>query len=326
MTMSPSKPRRDAGPHAPGLLTRLGGAVSAALRNGAPEAPAPQLRKPRRVDTVVREFRDRINDSLTNVMGENERLELAASRLAEVYKAGAARTASAQAQAAAVCGGSAVLAGTAQDMTATATQILDAAERARSSIAAAGAAVRASAASVGALLAGARDIGEITALIGAIAAQTSLLSLNASIEAARAGEAGCGFNVVAREIKALAGETARAAERVSAQAAAMQAATAVSSGSMARASAAIDAAGGHAGIVAGAANEQALHSRQLSQTAGAAAAQARSLAAALAGMTEDSEAAQTEAATLGSASADLSAQVRQTCASVEHFQRSVASC
>jgi methyl-accepting chemotaxis protein len=71
----------------------------------------------------------------------------------------------------------------------------------------------------------AKRIGDVVKLITAIAEQTNLLSLNATIEAARAGDAGKGFAVVAGEVKALAGQTAKATKEISSQVGAIQQST-----------------------------------------------------------------------------------------------------
>lgn len=59
-----------------------------------------------------------------------------------------------------------------------------------------------------------KAITEIIGVINDIAAQTNLLSLNASIEAARAGDAGRGFSVVAEEIRKLSEKSVLAAGEI----------------------------------------------------------------------------------------------------------------
>ncbi|WFU22643.1 methyl-accepting chemotaxis protein [Bradyrhizobium sp. CB1717] len=75
------------------------------------------------------------------------------------------------------------------------------------------------------LAAATQRIDGVLSLIQAIAEQTNLLALNATIEAARAGEAGRGFAVVAHEVKALAGQTAKATADISQNVAMIQAST-----------------------------------------------------------------------------------------------------
>ncbi len=68
----------------------------------------------------------------------------------------------------------------------------------------------------------ASHVGSVVRLITDIAEQTNLLALNAAIEAARAGDAGRGFAVVASEIRKLADQTRSATRQIDDQITAMQ--------------------------------------------------------------------------------------------------------
>lgn len=61
----------------------------------------------------------------------------------------------------------------------------------------------------------ASQIGSICTIVADLANQTNMLAINASVEAVRAGEHGRGFGVVASEIRKLADQSKKSAERIS---------------------------------------------------------------------------------------------------------------
>ena len=69
------------------------------------------------------------------------------------------------------------------------------------------------------------QISGITNLVSDLANQTNMLALNAAVEAARAGEHGKGFAVVAMEVRKLADQSKKSAERISGLVGEIQSAT-----------------------------------------------------------------------------------------------------
>src|SRR5438477_321845 len=113
----------------------------------------------------------------------------------------------------------------------------------------------------------AKRIGDVVKLITAIAEQTNLLALNATIEAARAGDAGRGFAVVANEVKALAGQTAKATEEISSQIAGMQQATVRSVDAIGTIQRTIREVGEITATIAAAVTEQGAATREIARSA-----------------------------------------------------------
>src|SRR5450830_329278 len=69
------------------------------------------------------------------------------------------------------------------------------------------------------------QIGGIAKVVGELAGETNMLALNAAVQSARAGEHGKGFAVVAAEVRKLADQSKKSAERANALVAEIQKAT-----------------------------------------------------------------------------------------------------
>jgi methyl-accepting chemotaxis protein len=165
-------------------------------------------------------------------------------------------------------------------------------------------------------------IGDVIRMINDIAEQTNLLALNATIEAARAGEAGRGFAVVAGEVKALAGQTAKATEEISAQIAGMQQATQRSIGAIGAIERTIREIGDISGAIAAAVTEQGAATQEIARSVETASRRSADTADQISGISEASEqtrknsdAARICADNLGSVAGRIRAQVE------DFFQR-----
>ncbi|MEN3213497.1 HAMP domain-containing methyl-accepting chemotaxis protein [Methylorubrum populi] len=137
---------------------------------------------------------------------------------------------------------------------------------------------------VSALARAAEEVGAVVTLIRNVAEQTNLLALNATIEAARAGEAGRGFAVVAGEVKALAGQTAAATDRIAAQVAAIQQAAGSTSGAIGEIGQTIAQLSLIAAEVAAAAEQQGQASHEIARSIAGAAADARTVSESIGGV------------------------------------------
>jgi methyl-accepting chemotaxis protein len=199
-------------------------AKKAADEAAALEADA-KIQRGQRVDSITREFESLIGELVESLSSSSTELEAAANTLTSTAET-TGKTSGAAASAS-------------QEVSSNVQSVAVATEEITSSVGEIGRQVQESSriaseavrqaqktdANMSELSQAANRIGDVVKLITAVAEQTNLLALNATIEAARAGDAGRGFAVVASEVKALAAQTAKATDEISAQVASMQTAT-----------------------------------------------------------------------------------------------------
>jgi len=176
---------------------------------------------------------------------------------------------------------------------------------------------------VAALSVSAHQIEDVVLLIRAIAGQTNLLALNATIEAARAGEAGKGFAVVAAEVKNLASQTAKATEQITGQIAQIQARTAETEQAIKAITETVGRINGISTSIAGAVEQQAAATDEISRNVQQAAAGARDVTEHITSVSSVASEASRAASDVGTSAKDLSKQAENLRRTVGEFLVSV---
>ncbi|MGJ4883523.1 methyl-accepting chemotaxis protein [Bradyrhizobium sp. HKCCYLRH1065] len=175
------------------------------------------------------------------------------------------------------------------------------------------------------LAAATQRIDGVLTLIQTIAEQTNLLALNATIEAARAGEAGRGFAVVAHEVKALAGQTAKATEEISQNVGLIQASTKTAVDAVREIGQAVRGINEITSNISNAIQQQDQATREISTNAQSTAQGNQTLVMNIDSLRDAISETSTAAASVLSASGDLNATAQTLANEVEKFFQNLRS-
>lgn len=215
------------------------------------------------------------------------------------------------------------VAGAAEELSASVEEIGRQVRQSASAVEQTGQRTEKSIAEIESLAAATQRINGVLTLIQTIAEQTNLLALNATIEAARAGDAGRGFAVVAHEVKALAGQTAKATADISENVAMIQSSTRNAVDAVREIGGAVREINEVTSAIAGAVGQQDQATREISSNAQSAAQGNETLVANITSLRDAIGETDTAASSVLTAAGSLTATADTLSREVEKFFRNL---
>jgi len=279
----------------------------------------------RHIETAVEEFRQAIGAVLHAVDDNASAMRATAESINRVTSDANERAVAAAGLTTQASGNVSAVASATEELSASVEEIGRQVRQSATAVEQTGVRTGKSIAEIESLAAATQRIDGVLTLIQAIAEQTNLLALNATIEAARAGDAGRGFAVVAHEVKALAGQTAKATEEIGQNVGLIQASTKNAVDAVREIGGAVRDINQITSAIAGAVGQQDAATREISANAQAAAQGNQTLVANIGSLRDAISETSTAAASVLSASGGLASTAETLSREVEKFFRNLQS-
>jgi methyl-accepting chemotaxis protein len=277
----------------------------------------------RRIETSVEAFREAIGGVLRAVTDNASAMRDTAQSITKVASDASGRAVAAASATEQASSNVNAVAGAAEELSASVQEIGRQVRQSAGVVEQTGLRTEKSVTEIESLAAATQRIDGVLNLIQAIAEQTNLLALNATIEAARAGEAGRGFAVVAHEVKALAGQTAKATSEIGQNISMIQASTRNAVDAVREIGVAVREINEMTSNIAGAVNQQDAATREISANAQMAARGNGTLVTNIGSLSEAIGETNTAANSVLTASTDLTSTAETLSREVDKFFRNL---
>ena len=279
----------------------------------------------RQIERSVEEFQQAIGAILRIVNENASAMRNTAKTITRVTSEASERAVTAATATAQASGNVSAVAGATEELSTSVQEIGRQVHQSAAAVEQTGQRTEKSIAEIESLAAATQRIDGVLQLIQAIAEQTNLLALNATIEAARAGDAGRGFAVVAHEVKALAGQTAKATEEIGQNVSLIQASTKNAVDAVREIGGAVREINNITSNIAGAIGQQDAATREISANAQSAADGNQTLVSNIGSLRDAIGETNSAAASVLSASSELTATAETLSREVEKFFQNLRS-